>query len=551
LGSVVQLLPKEFTKYPGTQGMLKYNFASNGRGHVVHARVENSNPWLNARLYATYKNAGDLHTPNYFLTNTGQREANVSVQLNKNWNNKWLNDFNYSLFTSEIGLLRGSHIGNLTDLQTALKQPIPFFTEDEFSRNIRQPSQKVQHHQAAYDGRYIINANNMLQFKSSWQWNKRQEFDVRRGGRSEMPALSLSQHTFWNEVAHTYTTQQMEWSSGIQYQYVNNTNVPETGILPLIPDYFHSYTAAYSTLKFNQNKWQYEAGLRGGVTQYEAFTITQTLPREVLVVPLQYTHAAASAQVSYLLSGIQTLTFQTGFTKRPPEIHELFSFGLHQGISSIEEGDASLRPEYSWKSSLQWELRPSNRVYFSANIFYQKVADFIYLQPQEEFRLTIRGAFPVFIYQQHDAQILGSELYLKALLTDHLEFIASYSIVRGRNTGLDVPLVYMPSDVVRASISYEWSRLGRLKQPKFQLSGRYVAEQSRLLESQDFLAPPPAYFLLNLQASTDFIGLLKAWNFHLRVENVLNTVYRDYLNRQRYFADEMGINIMMGFTYSF
>ena len=109
----------------------------------------------------------------------------------------------------------------------------------------------------------------------------------------------------------------------------------------------------------------------------------------------------------------------------------------------------------------------------------------------------------------------------------------------------------MPSDVIRASIHYEWSRIGVLKQPELQLNARYVAEQTRLLENQDFLAPPPAYFLLYLQWKSGFYGKLKAWEFRLNIDNLLNTTYRDYLNRQRYFADEMGINITAGVMYRF
>ena len=433
LGAVVELLPKSFNKDPHVHGNFNYNFSSNGLGHVFNAMAEQSHSWVNWRVYATYKNEGDLSTPQYFLSNTGRREANASLQLNKNIRNKWLNDFTYSLFTTELGILRGSHIGNLTDLEISIKRSEPFFTSEAFTRNISQPSQEVQHHQATFDTRYILNQNHMIQYKSSWQWNMRREFDVRRGGRGEMPALSLSQHTFWNEMVHVFTQNHWNWSSGIQYQFVNNTNVPETGILPLIPDYFQNYSSVYSILKFNKKKWNYESGIRGGLQQYEAYTITQTLPREVEVIPLRYLHGAATMQANYQINKMQNLSLQTGITQRPPEIHELFSFGLHQGISSIEEGDRNLQAETSWKSSLQWEFQPNEHYYFSAQVFYQNVQNFIYLQPQEEFRLTIRGAFPVFQYEQQDAELLGGDIYFKSKLNDHLSLEASYSGVRGYN----------------------------------------------------------------------------------------------------------------------
>ena len=551
LGSVVELVPKAFGNDPHVHGLLNYTYSSNGRGHTLNAMAEQSSKFLNWRTYATYKNAGDLHTPDYYLSNTGRREANWGLQLNKTLWNKWIHDFNYTLFTTELGLLRGSHIGNLTDLEIALTRDEPFFTRDDFSRKIERPSQEVQHHQWAYESKYRLNDRNLLLLKSSVQWNRRREYDVRRGDRSDIPALSLSQYTFWNELGHILTTQNTEWQSGFQYQSVNNSNVPETGILPLIPDYFQDYVAAYSTYKQKKGAWTYEAGARAGITAYQAFTITQTLPREVRVYDLSFYHAAAVLAADYQWNEKNKIGVQLGYTLRPPEIHELFSFGLHQGVSSIEEGDPNLQPESSLKTSLNWEYRPSKKMYFSVNTFYQRVDDFIYLQPQEQFRLTIRGAFPVFVYEQQDASLLGGELYFRALITDHLHWTGSYSAVRGYNLGLDMPLVYMPSDVIRSALQYEWVQWGVMKQPAINLQARYVYEQTRLLAEQDFLAPPSAYFLLGVNFSTGFMRALKNWNVNLRIENLLNARYRDYLNRQRYFSDEMGINVMLGVGYRF
>ncbi|MBK7439801.1 MAG: hypothetical protein IPI77_24390 [Saprospiraceae bacterium] len=37
----------------------------------------------------------------------------------------------------------------------------------------------------------------------------------------------------------------------------------------------------------------------------------------------------------------------------------------------------------------------------------------------------------------------------------------------------------------------------------------------------------------------------------IQIENLLDTTYRDYLNRQRYFADETGRNIKFRINYIF
>ena len=65
---------------------------------------------------------------------------------------------------------------------------------------------------------------------------------------------------------------------------------------------------------------------------------------------------------------------------------------------------------------------------------------------------------------------------------------------------------------------------------------------------EDPLAPPPGYALLNLMIS-------KTWHenhtFQLGAQNLLNTPYRNYLDRWRYFADQPGINVYVRYTFTF
>jgi len=75
--------------------------------------------------------------------------------------------------------------------------------------------------------------------------------------------------------------------------------------------------------------------------------------------------------------------------------------------------------------------------------------------------------------------------------------------------------------------------------------------QSRIREEQDFLPPPDGYLLWGLNVATH-LGIKKSTlHLRLRIENLLNRKYRDYLNRLRYFSDETGTNINLVVNYSF
>jgi iron complex outermembrane receptor protein len=72
-----------------------------------------------------------------------------------------------------------------------------------------------------------------------------------------------------------------------------------------------------------------------------------------------------------------------------------------------------------------------------------------------------------------------------------------------------------------------------------------------VLLSQDFVAPPEGYHLLGLNVSAERqLRRLKLTTF-IRVENLGNVKYRDYLNRQRYFADDLGFNLIAGMNINF
>ena len=173
------------------------------------------------------------------------------------------------------------------------------------------------------------------------------------------------------------------------------------------------------------------------------------------------------------------------------------------------------------------------------------------MEPQDSFRLTIRGAFPVFLYKQTDANIYGGDLSITYEPRNDLKFIVKYAIVRGDDITNNISLVNIPADNIFASVNYSFSDMRSWKNNFLSLNGNYTFKQWRITEDQDFLPPPDAYFLLGLSAGTSLQFKDSSLKFSFNIENLLNQKYRDYLNRLRYFADDLGINISLGVNYTF
>ena len=79
-----------------------------------------------------------------------------------------------------------------------------------------------------------------------------------------------------------------------------------------------------------------------------------------------------------------------------------------------------------------------------------------------------------------------------------------------------------------------------------------VLEQVNVPDNSDYLAPPKSYNLLGVAAGFT-LPTYKQQKLivNFEINNLLNTVYRDYLNRFRYYADEMGRNYSLKFKLTF
>ncbi|NNF22616.1 MAG: TonB-dependent receptor, partial [Saprospiraceae bacterium] len=558
LGGAILVEPNKISREPHLHGQVNYAYETNGRGHNLNARVEKFSPVLAWRINSTIKNYGDKKSADYFLNNTGLEELNFAVQLEKAWNNRLLLDFYASTFNTKLGVLRGSQVGNLSDLETALTRDVPFYTDEEFSYEIEAPKQEVSHHLLKLKAKYFIDDHQYMQLVLAGQKNVRREFDVRRSGRSDIPAMSLDQYTMNAEVKYFKEFgENWELQIGNQNIFIDNTNNPETGILPLIPDYLSWETGVYTTLTKQHERINFNLGMRYDFEYQDVVTITNTEPRKIARYENNFHNAGGVAGLKYDLSHTQSLSFQSGVAMRNPAINELYSNGLHQGVSGIEEGDTELNKEISFKSTLDYKWLPNARFSFNTLMYFQKFNDYIFLNPQEEIRLTIRGAFPVFSYEQTDAHIYGLDISTQYMIGNSLFGLLKYSYIRGEDTENDIPLVNIPSNSFYGSLTFRHNKSinlssrTRLEQLEVELNNRYVFMQNNLLPDQDFVLPPGAYNLTGIRISSNLIMPGQNIRFFTKIENLFNVKYRDYLNRQRYFADDTGISITLGLKLKF
>ncbi len=544
IGGIVILEPEEIPKDPHWHGSYQTTLQTNGLNFSGAATVGKSYDLAKIRLTGGFAKSGDKKTPDYFLTNTGNSDISFSIIVSNHTSNKWKRLFYYSYFYNKNGILRGSHIGNVTDLEEAFSRKVPFYTEDKFSYNIDVPRQEVNHHLAKYNTKYFINESSNFNLDIGIQVNQRSEFDIRRSNRNDKPALDLNLFSQYYDLYYFKQSDNLEYTAGIQYRNANNTNVPGTGILPLIPDYINNTGAGYLISKYKMKNIQIESGLRVEFRNYFVAKINNN--KEIIKYRLNYLNWAANLGLKSSISKDIKTVVDISFTNRPPEVNELFSNGLHQGVSGIEEGNIQLKAENSFKIVNEWDGKISPSTNITASLFYNRISNYIYLQPQKEFRLTIRGAFPVFKYIGTDALLAGGDIKLIHNLTHHLQASSGLSYIYAKNITQNSGLIRIPPLNLQLNLSYTFGKFWKIHEIKTVLGFSYDAKQTNVDLNEDFLNPPDEYYLVNI--STKFrlkTGKGNDIDIQFRAENLLNNTYRQYLNRLRYFADETGSNFSL------
>ena len=290
--------------------------------------------------------------------------------------------------------------------------------------------------------------------------------------------------------------------------------------------------------------------------------VIEDLGTQILTNPVfTYNNFAISTGLAIELNDYNVFKFNYSLSSRPPNPSELFSDGLHHSAARIELGDLRLGKEISNRLGLSY-LYKNKSFNINLDAYFNRINNFIFIRPVGT-ESTIRGAFPVWEYSKTDANLIGLDANINYVLNKSFSFNVKTSYIYGQNLDQDIPLIDMPSFRLNSSIFYtnkEWN--------KFNMSLNYVfvAEQMRYpnynfetyiastdsFELVDISTPPPGYNLFNCQADMTFDVFKKSkLNVLVRIDNIFNTKYREYLNRLRYFADDTGSNITLKFQINY
>ncbi len=404
----------------------------------------------------------------------------------------------------------------------------------------------------------LLNSQNTIPLKKSllklnagFQSNLRREDEGGGQISLSMHLMSFLQNAKWEKSLNQHTVIVVNQ----QLSLTNNTNY---GGRIIIPDatMIESNLTAY--LKFQKNKWIIEAGagindkniktfLTRSLNNYNQPILSYAKP----VLPFVKNNLTANGMIGFVFQPKKWLIVKqnnaTGF--RAPNLAELSSNGVHEGVYRYEIGNRDLKTEQNFNSDLSFEI-DKKQLFMSFSVYHNYFNNYIYLTPTAAHDSFY--TFPVYLYQQQNARIVGGEYFLiyKPEKLKGLQLKETVSVTSGKlQKGGYLP--FIPAYKTISAVRWETYNSNKTKNFFIEPEFVYVFSQDKpaLFETSTL-----AYYLINASAGVNILqpGNSKSLRISLNINNMTNTNYFDHLSRLKYYGlNNQGRNIALAIRQQF
>jgi iron complex outermembrane receptor protein len=542
IGGVILVEPSSLPEEPGVSGEVNTVAASNNRMGVVSGIVQGAfDKKLNGlswRAQGTYRRAGNSQTPDYYMENTGFREGNFSGALGYKKKN-FGGEVYYSQFNTQLGIFSGTHAASINDIQAAIQRPEPI-TPSYFSYTIARPYQQVKHDLFKANAFLIFGNQSRMDVVFARQQNERSEYDyVPLSGRLNPELyLRLISHTVDAIYKHKAIG---NYSGTLGFNGITQGNVRQYQML--IPNFRNYGGGLFYIGRWTKDRLTLEGGTRFDYRWLRAYTLDNNTA-QVITPTWNFKNFTGTIGSQYYFKPNLSWTVNAGTAWRAPTVNELLSQGVHQSAIAYENGNPDLHSEiaYNFTTSLHFH---GNRFHGELGVYNNIIDGYIFLKPDLKYIHTVRGSYPSFTYTQVNARFRGIDVSGTYALVDSLNFTTKVSMLYAWNNTIHDYLQLIPANRYENSLRYGLGNKGPFKQSYIGVTGIYTARQRRVPANSDYLAPPSGYFLLNASLGFSIPINKHVMTFSLTANNLLNQVYRDYMDRFRYFTDEPGRNFML------
>jgi iron complex outermembrane recepter protein len=433
---------------------------------------------------------------------------------------KWTMENSYNFSYNQFGFI-------IDDLGSFFKP------DDRWSRSMKGPHHNVMLNLFSSQNTFFL-PTSLLKLNVGVQSNKREEDEGGGQISLNMHLLSVLESMRWEKDL----SNKVSFVANEQFTLEENTNY---GKRILVPDATFIEENVSGYFRFLLNKLVIETGVGISDKYIKTIKTNQLNPPGSPVAPFSKNDVTGNGMLGAAYNPNEWLTLKTNASTgfRSPNLAELSSNGLHEGVYRYEVGDPNLKIEQNLNTDLMLEVNRPQWV-FSVSAYHTRFFNYIYLSSTGE---SYYG-FPVYHFMQQNARIYGAECWFnispKAL--KGIEFKGGFSATRGEldDSG---KLPFIPAFKVNGSVRYEKKLKGKVSSVFFEPEYVYVFDQN---DPARFETATAAYYLLNFTSGVTVKAATGNWTLGVTGTNLTNNAYMDHLSRLKYYGLlNQGINFVV------
>lgn len=433
----------------------------------------------------------------------------------------WTSENNYHFSFNRYGFI----FSDITD----------FFEEPDarWARNFPGPHHVVMLNLGSSQNTFYL-PNSTIKLNVGVQSNLRMEDE---GGG----AISLNMHLLTGE----YTFRWLKTiNPHLDFAFANISSVEQNtnyGKKRIVPDAWLAESSGSGYLKYHITKSVFEIGGGAGLRYIKTLLTpgVNTPDKDIDPFTIYRPFVTGLAGWSYLPTQKWNLKTNISTGVRSPNLAELSSNGLHEGVFTYDVGDPTLKNEKNINSELSIDYN-GDILQGYAGVFYNHFIDYIYIEPTGEEWF----GFPIYRYKQQTANLSGFEVELSCTppaiknTTARIAFSAMQGV---KEDGSNLP--FIPANKLTPELKYSVPQFKSAENIYAFVNSDFVFGQ---YNTAAYESSTPQYVLLN--AGAGFV--LRTNNFPVDISltgnNLLNTVYVDHLSR---FKDlgykNIGLNLVL------
>lgn len=546
LGGVINILDG----LPAPDGTLRGEFLTNystNNGLTGNSLMLQGNEnGLVYKVRGSYKNAYSYKTPTEYVPNSGFNETNFEGQigLNKKWGYAHLDA---SSFRTNIGFYDPARND---EGQLVGEDGQPFTDAQNKDRTLAFPKQDIRHYKIALNSNILLGEGS-LKATLGYQHNLRRELET----EGEGPSLFLNSYTYSYDVKYSFK-QSNGWAPviGVSGEFMHSLNT--TGEEKLIPDYDSQAFGAFGYVKKTWDNDTFNAGIRFDYRKMTGKEFHDDAA-DFGSFSNKFSHVSGALGYTHEFNDAFSFKANAGSAFRAPNIAELASNGVHEGVFRYEVGNPDLKPEQSYQFDASFDYENK---YVSASLggFANFINNYIYYNTDGKTILSEDREYPVYNFVQDNAFLRGIEASLTLHPVSWIHFENGFSYTRATNRTTKESLPFIPAAALRNELRFEPKIAGT--------SHSYVSvgvdNFFKQTKTDSFEFATSGYTLLNAAVGTT-LKLSKHQDLTLYVagKNLLNKAYYDHLSRFKpgRLSDEdptlgiynMGRNITFGVNLPF